>query len=300
MRFYGCLMVALLLAHFAQGQGELVISHDLRLDDTTQVHYLHTTRGDVFVGRLLDFRQDSLEFRLRRVPRPLVFHFREVTYVGPDRRPRRGEEKEEEGESPARERSGRYQPSGPPVHRLFYSATGFPMEGDGEYRNAMILFNETTVKVNDHFSVSGGALFPVVFVARATGRTSISETFHLGLSAHFYMPIIDPEFSVLHPYLHLTIGRPEGYMNFSYGPWLDLSAFPSHAQLLGIGGAYSMSDRWRFFGEAMLVWDEFDVYFVPTALFGHSWRRNSIEFGLAGLPESDILLFPVVGYSLRW
>ncbi|MCB0639857.1 MAG: hypothetical protein KDC54_24710 [Lewinella sp.] len=295
------LLLCLLSGWGLFAQDQLIISHDIDFGDSTQVHYLHTTRGDQFVGRLLQIRDSILVFKLQRVARPLELPLREVTYVGLQRRPDKAASADEPASGQARSyAANRWEPALPPAQRLLYAATALPMEGRGSFRNVMVLYNEATRQFSEYFNVSAGAIVPAVFSARVQGRVSLNELVHIGIAAQYFLPAFDPEFDVLHPYFILTIGEPKAFVNFHYGKWLDLSFDPFHQNMLGMGGSYVLSPRWRLYAEGMVVWDDFDTLVFPIFMAGHSWRRNTIEFGISVLPESDIVAIPVVGFSMRF
>jgi hypothetical protein len=120
------------------------------------------------------------------------------------------------------------------------------------------------------------------------------------VAAQYYLPTFDPEFDALHTYAMLSIGRPEAFVNFHYGFWLEPGFAEDSYQILGMGGSYSFSPSWRLYVEGIAVWDEFDTMIFPLFMAGHSWRQNTFEFGLSLLPEVDFPIIPVLSYSLRF
>ena len=69
-----------LLCYFSPSAYTQYFSHQLNLQDSTQVHILRSKRGDRFVGQLTDIRTTNLYFRLGNGDE-LIFTFKEVLSV---------------------------------------------------------------------------------------------------------------------------------------------------------------------------------------------------------------------------
>lgn len=70
--------------------------------------------------------------------------------------------------------------------------------------------------------------------------------------------------------------------------------------MLSLGGSYQISDRWRFYAEAMVVLDDFDNYVVPSFNVSTSRRRSMFEFGVVTIPDIEFPLFPQLSYHLMF
>jgi hypothetical protein len=292
-RFFFYLLPLLLQASLAQAQ--LVISEKIELADTTQQHVLWTSRGDQLRGQLLQLEGDSLYFKPGGLRDTLRYHRRELSFVGLV-----GEPFPVFSLRATRYRDSRGNELGFPRHSLLYSATALPPENRGSYRNNLLLINEVEFNLNQHFSFGAGAIIPPLILLRAQARVSLSPLLHLSLVGNHYISTIFDE-SYTHPYLALTIGTPDTYINFTYGRWFQHYSYYENDEsfpMITIGCSHTLNANWRIFFEGMLFHDNYDTYLLPTGYFNYLRRRSVYGFGLWGLPaESSIPMLPWLSYS---
>jgi hypothetical protein len=267
----------------------------LKLADTSQQHTLWTKRGDQLLGRLLTFEQDTLNFQLP-APAPVVkYHRREVVFVG-----LAGEAFPQFRRATTRYMDARGAEFVFPRQSLLYSATALAPENRGSYRNNILLINEVEFNLSEHFSLGAGAFVPPLIILRAQARLSLSPLIHLGLAGNYYAATAYRE-SYTHPYLALTLGNRETYINLTYGYWLYHGEYydaEDSFPIVTIGGSHTFSQRWRIFFEGVLYHDRYDTYLLPTGYFNYLRRRTVYGFGLWGLPQdAGIPMLPWFSYT---
>lgn len=290
-----CVISLFLLLAF-QLEGQTLISQNIDFSDTTQVHRFLTERGDQLLGRLQRIENDSFYFQMRNLPTVLVFHLSEVDAVwvkGENRPVRIVTSEREKPRKPVVQREM-------PTNQLLYSATALPYPEKGAYRNVMVLWNQVDFQPNPHLSIGGGILVPALVTLRLQGKVSITEFLHAGVAVQHYQIFYD-EGAATHPYGMITAGDHQKFLNLTFGYWYRFGTFVEDPfPMLSLGGSYQISDRWRFYAEAMVVLDDFDNYVVPSFNVSTSRRRSMFEFGVVTIPDIEFPLFPQLSYHLMF
>lgn len=262
-------------------------SHQINLSDSTQVHILRTVRGDRFVGKVKDIRSTTLFFALNNGDE-LSFNFQEVisviTWL--------------EDNIDGRKDWHRHFNQGLRVigeersigaENLIYSSTAFNYgEGGGEVRSFAFVVNVADVGLSENISVGGGFALPDIGILRFKATTSINNTLHIGAGTNLIFPISDIADieGVAHAYAVLTKGTRDRYFNITAGAFIGLDSFSEDIFVASIGGGYRVAPQWRLHFEILFGAEE--VSFLPAV--GVLWQKGKfkLEFGLAGLPETDI------------
>ncbi|RME99155.1 MAG: hypothetical protein D6772_08110 [Bacteroidetes bacterium] len=274
---------------------QLIISDKVEFGQANQLHMLWTKRGDQLLGHLLSIQQDTLTFRLSGLDNVLRYHRREVTFVG-----LANEAFPVFNKVTTRYRNRQGKKLEFPRHSLLYSATALAPQNRASYRNNILLVNELQYNINPYLSVGVGAFVPPVIILRATARVSINELLHIGVNVNQYFDTYWPD-RYTHPYLMLTLGKQEKYINFTYGRWFQIYAWDDSSEsfpMISIGGSYMVSSHWRVFFEGLVYDDGYANDILPTGYFNYLRRRSVYGFGLWGLPQdAGIPLLPWFSYS---
>ncbi len=270
-------------------------SHQLNLQDSTQVHILRTKRGDRFVGQLTDIRSTNLFFRLGN-GNELTFTFKEVISIITWQ-----EENLDSAKMWQRQFRddliGEGQGRSISKENLIYSSTAFNYgKGDGEVRSIAFIVNIVDVGVTEGFSIGGGFALPDIGIFRLKATTPVGRSLHVGAGVNMIFPIT--EFTgiegVAHTFAILTAGNPDQFFNLTIGSSIAFDAFSDDVFLASIGGGYRVAPQWRLHFEILFGGD--DGGFIPAV--GSVWQKGNfkLELGLAGLPETDIdsALIPIL------
>ncbi|NRB49358.1 MAG: hypothetical protein HRU41_16895 [Saprospiraceae bacterium] len=270
-------------------------SHQLNLQDSTQVHILRTKRGDRFVGQLKDIRSTNLFFQLGNGDE-LTFAFNEVISIITWR-----EENLDGNNNWQRQFRGdllgNRESRSIGAENLIYSSTAFNYEeGDGEVRSFAFIVNVVDVGVAKGLSVGGGLALPDIGILRLKGTTPLNQSLHLGAGVNMIFPLTDLTGieGVAHTYAILTAGNPDRFFNFTLGAFVALDSFNDDIFVGSIGGGYRVSREWRLHFEMIFGADE--GAFIPAV--GAVWQKGNfkMDLGLAGLPDTDIesTLIPIL------
>lgn len=279
-----------LLLHLSLS-AQAVISHRLQLGDTSQVHTLRTVRGDQFIGRLTRIEDERFYFLLRHIDEPTIFALSEIAFIG------LAEETYDPGRRMAKPGNEAAHPKDNylPVQNLVYTASAFPYDGGGAYRNTLLLYNIVDLQWGPNVTIGGGLVLPVAVLARLKAAFSLTPTVHLGAMVQHFQTLIESG-ALTHGYLLATVGTREKYLNFGLGYWHDHVERETHPTL-DFGASWVFAPRWRFFAEVFVVFDSFDNPILPTVNFAHFRRAGVFEFGIAGLPDSGLPIIPLISYT---
>ncbi len=275
-----------------------VISKNISIGDTTQVHILNTVNGDRFVGRVVKIENTTVTFLFKQ-RNELKFELSEIENLrvqGIDPEPE--EESRDKYESERRryayKNSQPILPAGAEAN--FFGTTAFTYgKGNGEYRNTMIILNRIDFGLGQNIDV-GFDLMPLISVnfvgARLKAGFPLSENVSIGFGASTYafFTVFDDTFGGSHTYAVATLGSRDKYLNFGYGylfPYKQDFFTDPNTPVVNFGGSYRFSERWRFSADIVLLTDNF--YEVDFINIGAAWfnRRNRFDFGLTIVPFAD-------------
>lgn len=287
------------MCNFLSAAHAQYFSHQLNLQDSTQVHILRTKRGDRFVGQLTDIRSTNLFFRMRNGDQ-LSFTFKEVvsiiTWQEENLDDNRNWQRQLRGSIFGEEQSRSIG-----AENLFYSSTAFNYgKGDGEVRSFAFIVNIVDVGVAEGFSIGGGFALPDIGIFRLKATTPVSESLHLGAGVNMIFPLT--EFTgiegLAHTFAILTAGNPDQFFNLTLGASIALDGFGDDVFLASIGGGYRVAPQWRLHFE--ILFGGLDGAFIPAV--GSIWQKGNfkLELGLAGLPDTDIdsALIPILALGV--
>jgi hypothetical protein len=276
---------------------QTLFSDQVNLSDPDQMHVIHTRRGDVLMGKILAIDSTTLTFSLRENAGTLSYAFHELSFVGI-----LGERPNlllvEGGKTLGRNAPLAFSPE-ERVQSLFYSATAFGYrETKGEYRNAMLAYNYADFGIGENFSAGAGLLIPLAFNLRLKTNFSIGQYVHLGMANNTFFFAADTDTGTWsHTYGVVTIGERRLFLNLTYG-WGNNLTYSETSQIISIGGSSLLSERFRIMAEVFIVNDEFgDVYALPSITADYFGRKNKIQFGLTGIPDSLLPFFPLLAFS---
>lgn len=287
----------LFFAVYGQLTAQTVISHEINIADTTQLHALYTTDGHQFLGLTKYIHDDTIGFQIRNITKVRSFKLSDIAFLGLF----------EESFSQTGgfyiddnlltdEDIGVSYPM--PLNQLLYSATGIPYASNGTYRNTMVLANQVDFQISNNFGVSGGALIPALLMGRAQFQLSASDMLHLGLAVQHYIILFDEQ-SATHPYAIVTLGDRKQYLNFTMGYWIDRYGYSNRNDtypMVTMGGSFAFAKNWRFFVDAAAVFQAGDNLVLPSFNFSNKRRKSMLEFGMLAIPEGSFPLLPLLSY----
>ncbi|WP_020538174.1 hypothetical protein [Lewinella cohaerens] len=275
---------------------QAIISHQLRVADSTQLHALFTADGHQFFGLTQYIHDDTVGFQIRNLSTTKTFLLSNISFLGLATASFSTVEEptpvEPEDEEWIREKYPM------PLNQLLYSATAIPYASKGTYRNTMILVNQVDSKISKNFSFSGGALVPALLMGRLQAHASASDMLHIGLAVQQYVILWDEQ-SATHPYAMVTVGQRDRYLNFTMGYWIDRYGFRSsdHYPMVTLGGSFAFAQDWRFFVEGAAVFQTYDNLMLPSFNFSNRRRKSVLEFGVLAIPDTDFPLLPLLSYQ---
>ncbi len=279
-------IVFLLLACYPLGAQ--VISSDIDLADTAQVHVLETQSGDVLIGRLLEVRNLLVRFRLQAGGNVVELKLSEVTSI------------QVKG---ARQKRRKSDGPGLALYNLGLNPTALSLPAkEAEYTNVGLLYNVAELGITDGFSYTGGVFIPFIVINRLKVSIPLQETVHLGLNGSLFLNFINLENSVTNFQATLTIGRPSGYFNLSagYGFLFD-DPSTQNGFFTTVGGAIPLSESWALLADVFVLIQS-PPEILPTLLASYTFRKNRLDFGFLILPglETTIPLIPYLSYVRRF
>ncbi len=280
--------------------GQTIISQQLSINDTSQMHVLFTIDGHQVFGLTRFIHNDTIGFQIRNVPTINRFLLADVSFIGLANETFQ----EVEGEEPvvAQPLYGEdwYRKNYPmPLNTLLYSATAIPYASKGSYRNTMILVNQIDTKITNNFSVSGGTLVPALLMGRVQGHLSASEMLHIGLAVQHYVILWDEQ-SATHPYAMVTVGQRDRYLNFTMGYWIDRYGYSGSSErypMVTLGGSFEFAQDWRFFVEGAAVFQTYQNLVLPSFNFANRRNKSVLEFGVLAIPDTEFPLLPLLSYQ---
>jgi len=277
------------------------ISPDLTVADSAQLHLLQTTKGDFLVGRVTKIINTTVSFQLNENTK-LDYNFSEIkslSVYNPDQ-----QNPSSIFDSPSLPADASQEKWG--FQNLAYSSTAFNFErGSGEFRNIDLLWNTFDFSVGEIGTIGGGLLIPYFLMGRAKLAFEIVPEFNIGIGTHLFYPIHDDVTGGIHPYLVATVGRPNLFINITFGEFYELENSGFHDRFLSFGGGANINENW--FIKADVLFPPEDVEYIPTILAGWKKAKNRLEFGLIVLPELGVIalgdfelnVFPLVSYSVK-
>lgn len=254
--------------------------------DTTQLHELHTRRGDVFFGTLLGQTPDSIFFRLRSTLE-IQFALKDVESVGLA---------SVERAVVPRRRKPVAEPDPAPEYLLF-SPTAFNFKkGHGEYRNTLLSLNQVDVGLSDHFSVGGTFVLPVLAGVHAKVNAELSPNTRIALGGSLYAAFFDGG-AAAHVYGAVSKGMPEKFINFTLGA---AGTFDGNwVPIFSGGGAYRFHQHWRLMGDIAYSPNLGDALILPSLSFSWFNAVHRVDFGLLSLSVLPVPI-PHARYGLRF
>jgi hypothetical protein len=278
--------------------GQTIISQQLSIGDTSQMHVLFTTDGHQIFGLTRFIHNDTVGFQIRNVPTVNRLLLRDVNFIGLANESFQ-QTKETKSLEPIEDEEWIREKYPMPLNQLLYSATAIPYASKGTYRNTMILVNQIDVKISDNFGVSGGALVPALLMGRVQTNVSASEMLHIGLAVQQYVILWDEQ-SATHPYAMVTVGRRDRYLNFTMGYWIDRYGYNSTSNkypMVTLGGSFAFAEDWRFFVEGAAVFQTYENLMLPSFNFSNRRRKSVFEFGVLAIPDTEFPLLPLLSYQ---
>lgn len=300
MKLSAALFVLLFFSLF-QLSAQTTISDDVSFENAApESHALYTTNGDVFIGRALFIRNDTVGFQIRQLTDTTRFLFSDIRFLGT--RTEAFQNSNNSWSAEAANTAGRKSKANElpmPLNQLLYSGTAIPYESKGTYRNTMVLVNQVDYQIGKHLVIGGGAFIPLALMAKVKGQISISEMLHIGLAVHQYAILFD-NLSITHPYAIVTVGQAEQFLNFTTGYWVErytnFSPSTEVYPMVTLGGSFAFAKGWRFYAEAAAVFQTFDNLVLPTFNFSNHRRKGMFEIGLLAVPDSQVPLIPLLSY----
>jgi len=267
---------------------EHVISPNIDLADTSQVHVLETRSGDVLTGRLLEIRNLQVRFRLQAGGNVIDLDLSEVTSI------------QVKG---VRQKRRKSDGPGLALYNLGLNPTALSLPAkEAEYTNVGLLYNVAELGITDGFSYTGGVFLPFIVINRLKVSIPLQETVHFGLNGSLFLNFIDLETSVTNFQATLTIGRPSGYFNLSagYGFVFD-DPSTQNGFFATVGGAIPLSESWALLADVFVL-IQTPPEILPTLLASYTFRKNRLDFGFLILPglETTIPLLPYLSYVRRF
>jgi hypothetical protein len=278
--------------------GQTIISQQLKIADTTQIHVLFTTDGHQVFGLTRYIHNDTVGFQIRNLPTVNRFLLAEVNFIG------LANESFQQVQEPApfrpvNDEEWIREEYPMPLNQLLYSATAIPYASKGAYRNTMLLVNQLDAKINDNFGVSAGALVPALLMGRVQAQLSASDMLHVGLAVQQYVILWDEQ-SATHPYAMVTVGQRDRYLNFTMGYWIDRYGYRSgndQYPMVTLGGSFAFTEDWRFFVEGAAVFQTYENLMLPSFNFSNRRRKSVLEFGVLAIPDTSFPLLPLLSYQ---
>lgn len=283
---------------FYSMNAQTVISHQLRIADSTQLHALFTTDGHQVFGLTEYIHNDTVGFQIRNLSTTKTFLLSDISFIGLATESFSAVD-ESVPVKPMDEEEFIREKYPMPLNQLLYSATAIPYASKGTYRNTMILVNQVDSKINKNFSFSGGALVPALLMGRLQAHASASDMLHIGLALQQYIILWDEQ-SATHPYAMVTVGQRDRYLNFTMGYWIDRYGFTERNDsypMVTLGGSFEFAPDWRFFVEGAAVFQTYNNLMLPSFNFSNRRRKSVLEFGVLAIPSSDFPLLPLLSYQ---
>lgn len=269
-----------LFIHFGNLQAQTVISNKIIWGDTTQVHVLHTQRGDKIVGRAIGISGAELSYEMSSNRQVIPFPLAEVTFLG-----LQGERPGDEPAvaDPTVKVAVRDQVRYYGGEDLFVIPTGFLPERKVVYRNSMVFYNQLDFAIGKHVSVGTGLVLPVIMNFRAKAVFELKPFLRVGVTAQQVSSIF-PDVLNLTTFSGLvTMGERDRFLNLSLGR-LYLWSNSDQASLVSLGGSYSINARSRIYGDLMHFASSVDSGFIPSLMYSRINGRNRFDMGLMALP----------------
>ncbi len=274
-------------------QAQTVISNKIVWGDTTQVHVLHTQRGDKIVGRAIGISGTELSFEMSSNRQIIPFALGEVAFLG-----LQGERLAGEPAPPVIKVAVRDQVQYMGGEDLFVIPTGFLPERNKVYRNTMVLYNQIDFAIGKHVSVGTGFVLPVILNFRAKAVFELKPFLRMGVTAQQANFLIPDILNLTNFNGILTMGQRERYLNLSLGR-VFLWSNDDQAGLVSLGGSYRINSRSRVYGDLMHYAGSVDSGFIPSLMYSRMVGRSRFDLGLMALPLSATEFFipiPVFSY----
>lgn len=274
-------------------QAQTVISNKIIWGDTTQVHVLHTQRGDKIVGRAIGISGTELSFEMSSNRQIIPFALGEVAFLG-----LQGERPAGEPAPPVTKVAVREQVQYMGGEDLFVVPTGFLPERNTIYRNTMVFYNQVDFAFGKHVSVGTGLVLPIIMNFRAKAVFELKPFLRVGVTAQQVNSLI-PDILNLSSFSGiLTMGQRDRFLNLSLGR-VYLWSNDDRAGLVSLGGSYRINSRSRIYGDLMHYAGSVDSGFIPSLMYSRMGGRNRFDMGLMALPLSATDFFvpiPVFSY----
>jgi hypothetical protein len=223
---------------------------------------------------------------------------------------------------------GQYYFPNPHPTRYFFGPSAIPLQKEeGYFQNAWILANSFQIGLNDHFSMGGGIVVPVLFFITPKVGYKVAENVHIGGGILVASTISkDMPFGVGAGYFSVTLGnnennftlnagwgalKQENYNNVTFTSTYDweFSKRPMFvfAGMARIARKFALlSENWVFSTrESSDSWPNnnytYKYHSVLSAGFRFLGERNSFDFGLAvPMIQDETIGIPYLDYVFKF
>lgn len=282
----------------------------------TSLHVIKTSRGDRFVGQLLQYTPgNNLLFLLENGDTlnflEQIMQYGQLTKLEPPATPI-----SEKVDLPI-EMNGQ--------EKLMFGGTGFMLpKGQAQYSSSILFFHSLDIGLTDFFSLGGGASIFTPYLGasfRAKLGFNFGKYIHLGVGG--MVAAINDQNNNFNDDNNqwenvavatgaLTFGTRERYVNIGIMRGNETLEDPfdnvvSDGGFTGftVGGAYRISNHFRFFAEHFqLNWKDPDAPDFSSIGLSFFTVKHRLDFGISVIQfneDDDVpIIFPVGSYSLRF
>jgi len=259
------------------------IDSRLSLSDTSQIHTVETTRGDLFFGRVISMTKEQISFLFKE--QTLVFQRPELTSIGVY--------------------NPRFTPGNTftPMYLAVFPTAMNLRKGEWEYQNASLLWNTLNYGISDEFSLGGGFVIPFAFTLKLKFTSQVLDKVHLGVQVQNIIPLIaETEPVSLFTFIS-TYGTAQKFLNFGIGYGANWNYPDDSAAYLNLGGSMMIGERFGANSELYLIWIEEDPYLLPTIGVFYQGKKMRINFGLGLINPGEftaIFGVPILSFVQRF
>lgn len=277
---------------YAVGYAQIKIKGNWPNADTSRVHVLILDKGDVFMGKLLQYDSNEVVFKL----------FSGDTLIYP----------------PTDVKMVKINPSPTKVisERLLVSPTGFGLEkGENEYRNIMFLYNSYHRGITKNITLGGGIMpFFITYLGWVDAKLSfeLGENLHFGtggiLGGGYAYNFSEDEgqeawlkYGLAGGFGVLTIGSRDKFINLSTAKVFVFEEEESNSSpwMYSLGGSYRVWKSNRIFVEAGNL-SGVDLEWSIAMGLSTLYKGNNFDISLLFFPGEKPRMLPAFGFARRF